>query len=264
VVIKLNNGISGQGNAILELAGLGETLASSRTAFCADDESWPSFQAKIASEGAIVEEMIRGQGLQSPSVQLLISLEGVVEVLSTHDQIMSDAHGQVYFGCRFPARADCRLAIQKAAREVGEVLATEGVIGFVGVDFVVDGHKLFLSEINLRMSATTHPYWMARLVTGSRYDPSGELRLASGACRSYVATDGLKGPCLVGRQPADIIAAVDRYGLAYDSGSATGVTLHLMGALPEAGKMGVTCIAPTVAEADELYGAVRDALRTRP
>ncbi len=59
VVVKLNNGFSGQGNAILDLDGMCHPLPASKTTFCAREESWPSFEAKIEDEGAIVEELLR-------------------------------------------------------------------------------------------------------------------------------------------------------------------------------------------------------------
>jgi len=271
VVAKLNNGFAGQGNAIIELDGLpdplsGSDLTASATTFCALEESWRSFEAKMQDEGAIVEVLVASEGLRSPSVQLQISPDGEVEVLSTHDQILGGPGNQVYLGCRFPARAEYRLAIQADACKVARVLAARGVTGVFGIDFLVDGdpnagYQVILSEINLRMGGTTHPFWMARLAAGGTYDQaSGELRVPGGGARCYVATDNLKSERLVGSRPADIIERVDRAGLAYDPSTATGATLHLLGALPAAGKMGVTCIAPTPGEADDLYQRTVDLL----
>ncbi len=254
VVIKLNNGFSGIGNAILELDGLTDPLAASKTTFCAADESWSSYAAKVVDEGAIVEELLRVPGLCSPSVQLRIAPGGQVEVLSTHDQILGGPEGQVYVGCRFPAEARYRSAIVEEAGRVGAVMATEGVIGSFGIDFLVtsDG-DVYLSEINLRMGGTSHPYWMARLVTGGAYDvTTGEL-VADGRSKCYTATDNLKLAQLAGSDPAGVIAAVDRAGLAFDPSTATGVTLHLLGAVPGHGKMGATCIADSPEAADDLY-----------
>ncbi len=266
VVVKLNNGFSGQGNAIVDLDGADGALTAATTVFCAGEESWPSFAAKIEDEGAIVEELVRGDDLRSPSVQLQISPTGEVEVVSTHDQILGGPGNQVYLGCRFPARTEYRLAIQAEARKVGDVLAAKGVTGVFGIDFLVDGDphaggRITLSEINLRMGGTTHPFWMARLATGGAYDQdSGELRAADGSPRCYVATDTIRSARLVGLRPADVIALVDRTGLAFDPSTGCGVTLHLLGALPRAGKMGVTCIAPTPEEADAMYVRVLAAL----
>jgi hypothetical protein len=88
VVIKLNNGFSGQGNVIVELAGPPRPLPEMKTVFCAPQENWLSYEAKIEAEGAIVEELVRREEMVSPSVQLRITPGSPVEVVSTHDQIL--------------------------------------------------------------------------------------------------------------------------------------------------------------------------------
>lgn len=270
VVVKLNDGFSGQGNAIVELNGdlPPFPIVSSATTFCAAGESWPGYSAKIAQRGAIVEELVRHKAMVSPSVQLRIAPGGVVDVLSTHDQILGGPDNQVYLGCRFPADAAYRLAIQEAGLRVGALLAAEGVLGSFGIDFVIlpaaggtgaPAHDIYLSEINLRMGGTSHPFWMARLATGGTYDQAtGDLRVGNGA-RTYIATDNLKSERLLGVSPADVIETVDKAGLAFDPISRAGVTLHLLGALPGFGKMGLTCVGETLEQADALY---REAVAT--
>ena len=258
VVIKLNNGFSGQGNAIVELTAPTSPLPWSDTTFCASEETWRTYEAKIGAEGAIVEELVRHEPMVSPSVQLRIAPGGAVEVVSTHDQILGGPEGQVYLGCRFPADADYRLEIQESALRVGRVLAGKGVMGSFGIDFLVahgtGGNHVYLSEINLRMGGTTHPFWMARLATGGEYDTGvGELVAPDGRPRRYVATDNIKDLSLVGRTPADVIAAVDEAGLAFDAATGCGATLHLLGALRPHGKMGCTCVAETLDEAEAMY-----------
>jgi hypothetical protein len=254
VVVKLDNGFSGIGNAILEVDGLAEPLAASKTTFCAATESWPSYEAKVRAEVAVVEELLRVPGLQSPSVQMRIGAGGEVEVLSTHDQILGGPEGQVYIGCRFPAVADYRAAIVSEARRVGEVLAGEGVIGSFGIDWLVTpAGDVYLSEINLRMGGTTHPYWMARLAGQATYDAGGELVAAGGNRLCYTATDNIKLAQLEGWRPADVIRLVDGAGLAFDPSTGTGVTLHLLGAVPGYGKLGATCIAGSPEAAGDLY-----------
>lgn len=264
VVIKLNNGFSGQGNAMvaLEATAAESSLVDSPTTFCAPEESWPSFLAKIEAEGAIVEELVRRPGLTSPSVQLRVSTAGGLEVVSTHDQVLGGPGQQVYLGCRFPAEPTYRAAIRDQALKVGRVLAAEGVVGWFGIDFLVvpddSGARIYLSEINLRAGGTTHPFSMARLVTGARYDDAtGEL-LAAGKSKSYMASDNVKSDVLVGVTPARMIDAIDHARLAYDPASRAGATLHLLGALQEFGKMGVTCIADSREDADDLYKQVVD------
>jgi hypothetical protein len=259
VVVKLNNCFSGLGNLILEVDGLADPLPTSKSVFCAEEETWPSYIAKMTDQGAVVEELLRSPDLRSPSAQLRIARDGTLEILSTHDQILGGPQNQVYLGCRFPAHVDYRLSIQEKALRIGEVLARDGVVGSFGIDFLVVGDDIYLSEINLRLGGTTHPFWMARLATGGRYDmATGELRHPDGTARCYVASDNLKSARFKGARPADLIALVDDSGLAFDAASGTGAALHLLGALPLAGKFGTTCIAESPERADDLYRALID------
>jgi hypothetical protein len=262
VVIKLNDGFSGQGNAVVDLGGLNGSLLDSPVVFCAEEESWSSFAAKIAEGGAVVEELLAAPGMVSPSVQLRILPGGEPLVLSTHSQVLGGPNRQVYLGCRVPADAVYRTEIRAAAERVARVLASRGVIGYFGVDFFVVPHgtrqRVYLAEINLRVGGTTHPFGMASLVTQGSYDATSGQLVAGGRTKSYLATDNLKSSRLVGRRPEEVIDQLDRAGLGYDHRRRSGATLHLLGALREYGKMGVTCIGDTAEEARQVY---RDVLR---
>ncbi|MDQ3956416.1 MAG: peptide ligase PGM1-related protein [Actinomycetota bacterium] len=256
-VVKLNNGFSGQGNAVVDLTSFVTTVVETPTVFCASEESWASFRNKIAAEGAIVEEQIKAPGISSPSVQLRIAPGGSIETLSTHDQILGGPDDQVYLGCRFPAREAYRRDILDLALATAEVLADKGVFGVFGIDFIVvprnGSWDVYLSEINLRVGGTTHPFNMALLVTGGAYDfGTGELTV-DGVPKFYISTDNLKAEEYIGMTPEQAIDAIDEAGLAYDSESATGVTLHLMGALQPFGKLGVLAIANSHEAAQALY-----------
>ena len=200
VVIKLNDGFSGQGNAVVDLAGLNGSLLDSPVVFCAEEESWPSFAAKIVEGGAVVEELLDVPGMVSPSVQLRVLPGGVPQVLSTHSQVLGGPNRQVYLGCRFPADPAYRGQIRAAAERVGRVLAARGVIGYFGIDFFVvpsgGREEVYLSEINLRVGGTTHPFGMASLVTDGRYDADAGHLVADGRTKSYLATDNLKSASL--------------------------------------------------------------------
>lgn len=257
MVIKLNNGFSGQGNAIVHLKDIVDPLPQSPTTFCALEETWDSYAAKIAAEGAIVEELAIGPGAFSPSVQLLIGPDSTPQVVSTHDQILGDPDGQVYLGCHFPARLEYRQEIQNCALSIARVLAQKGVIGFFGIDFLAlpagGGYDIYLSEINLRMGGTTHPFAMARRVTGGVYDPKGgELRVGDGP-RCYVASDNLKSNAYRALTPATIIDELTARGLAFDRERGIGVTMHLLGALADHGKCGAICIETSPDRAQDLY-----------
>jgi PGM1 C-terminal domain/ATP-grasp domain len=256
VVMKLNNGFSGQGNAVLEVADIVDPLTRSPTTFCASEESWPSFERKIAAEGGIVEEMVRPHP-HSPSVQVNIAASGEWTVASSHDQILGGPDEQVYLGCRFPAEDSYRADIVTQASLIAEQLAAEGVIGPFGIDFIVlqesHGNRAFLSEINLRMGGTTHPFQTARLATGGKIDQDTGHLLVDGKPKYYVASDNMKSERYVGLSPTELIDRVDRAGLSFDSSSKTGVIMHLFGAVPNYGKLGATCIADTREAAESLF-----------
>jgi PGM1 C-terminal domain len=264
VVVKLNNGFSGQGNAIIDMAHLSSPIQDTPTTFCAQTETWATYTDKIASEGAVVEALAQEPGTVSPSVQLRVGPHGEIEVLSTHDQILGGPDDQVYLGCRFPAQRRYRKAIRDAGLKVAALLAQHGIIGPFGIDFVVppgDGEpEVFLSEINLRMGGTTHPMIMARNLTRARYDSVSDELMAANKPVHYVASDNIKSPAYVGMTPQDAIDAVDDAGLAFDPLTNTGAVLHLLGAIREHGKLGSLCLANSHAQAQDLYGSVIEAL----
>jgi hypothetical protein len=265
-VIKCNEGFSGQGNAIVDLTAMHGSLRDAPITFCAEGEDWTSFEHKVLEEGAIVEELLRVPGMRSPSVQMRIAPDRSYEIVSTHDQILGGPDEQVYLGCSFPADASYRDVIQEAGRLIAVELAGRGVMGAFGIDFVVapstgeEPPQIYLSEINLRMGGTTHPFLMARLATRGHYDEkTGEL-LVDGIAKSYVATDNLKSESYVGLLPEQVVQALDRTGLGFDSATNTGVTLHLLGALKKFGKLGIVAIADSPSDADEMYRGVLEVL----
>ena len=257
VVVKLDQGFSGQGNAILDMDTVTSPLTGSPTTFCAQEETWESFAAKISAEGGIVEELVRSEEILSPSVQMRIAPDGSYEVISTHDQVLGGPDGHVYLGCRFPASEPYRTEIQELGRQIAKVLAARGAMGSFGVDFIIvpegSGRRIYLSEINLRLGGTTHPFLMAEYVTGGTFDQDTGTLLVDGAPREYISTDNLKSESYVGLLPEDLIARIDRAGLAFDPKTGMGVTLHLLGALKRFGKVGMTCIAASRGETDRLY-----------
>ena len=128
LVIKLNEGVAGEGNGIIDLRGLPPAGADDeRTRIAerlerAELEAGVPFQAyaaKLAERGGIVEERIRGAEVRSPSVQMQITPEGDVELLSTHDQLLGGPCGQSYRGCTFPADAAYARDITAMAGAVG-------------------------------------------------------------------------------------------------------------------------------------------------
>jgi hypothetical protein len=155
------------------------------------DEYWEKFRAR----GGVVEERV-GVGadeVRSPSVQLRITPLGKVELLSTHDQMLS---GQSYLGCIFPADPAYAAAITRDAARVGDLLRDAGVIGRFALDFVVTRARssapweTYAIEINLRKGGTTHPFLTLQFLTGGTYDPaSAVFATPNGRKKFLVASD---------------------------------------------------------------------------
>ena len=68
-----------------------------------------------------------------------------------------------------------------------------------------------------------------------------------------MATDNLRATGYRGVLPEDLIDIVTNNGLHYSYRTESGVLFHLIGALSEWGKLGVTVIANSRDEVDELY-----------
>lgn len=284
MVVKLDEGFSGEGNAILDLRPLqsiapGTVGTATRIqalqaaletlSFQCETEQWPHFVAKIHSLGAIAEAFIEGEHKQSPSVQGRITPLGEVEILSTHDQELGGPDGQIFLGCSFPARADYRLAIQAMGQRIGEELAAQGALERYGVDFIAvrrgdpvsPSWDLHAIEINLRKGGTTHPLMAMKMLTEGHFNPEdGLFYTKQEQVRYYRASDNLQKPHYQGLLPSDLMDIIVSNRLHFNSILGVGVAFHLMGCLSEYGKLGLTCIGTSPNHANELYDQVVAAL----
>ena len=159
------------------------------------------------------------------------------------------------------------MAIQTRSILVGEVLAKQDVVSRFGVDFLAykdapeDPWKLTALEINLRVLGTTHPFLALQFLTGGTLDPdTGEFVSLSGRPKFYMATDNLRAATYRGVLPEDLIDIVTDNGLHYSHRTESGVLFHLIGALSEYGKLGLTVIASSPEEVADLYGRTLDVL----
>ena len=268
-IVKLNEGVSGSGNAVVTLTGLpspGSPGERAEVMTCLrsmelEDKSIPFevYVAKFAEGGGIVEERITGQEVQSPSVQLRVLPSGEVELLSTHDQLLGGPSGQMYLGCVFPAAAAYARLITGHAEQIGQRLAREGALGRFAVDFVVvrdsgGSWTPYAIELNLRRGGTTHPFLTLQFLTDGRYDPATAIfTTPRGREKHLVATDHLESPNLRGLSPADLFDIVARHGLHFDQSRQEGIVFHMISCLTEHGRLGMTAVGDTPAEADRRY-----------
>ncbi|MDX1605096.1 MAG: peptide ligase PGM1-related protein, partial [Candidatus Competibacterales bacterium] len=256
-VVKLDEGFSGEGNALFDYDGLAADAGLERRireelprrlGFTADQETWDDYRSKLEQMGGIVECFVDGAENRSPSVQCRIDPRGRIELISTHEQVLGGPSNQIFLGCLFPADAHYRQDLQEAGLRIAAALRDQGVIGRFGVDFVAcreqDRWRLHALEINLRKGGTTHTYMMLQYLTDGRYDPeTGLYRTRNGQPRYYYATDNLHSDAYRGLTPEDLIDIAVEHGLHFHGASQQGVVFHLIGALSEFGKLGMVCVA---------------------
>ncbi|MGP1382089.1 MAG: peptide ligase PGM1-related protein [Thainema sp.] len=280
IVVKLDEGFSGQGNALMNLQPLAHVAphqvshkervaeilpAFEHLSFQSDTETWQHFGGRIPELGAIAEAFIEGDQKRSPSVQGRITPVGDVEILSTHDQILGGPDGQIFLGCSFPADEAYRLSLQKMGMRVGQTLADKGALGRYSVDFLAiprqDGNRtewdLQAIEINLRMGGTTHPFMALKLLTNGRYEPStGLFYNQQGHPKYYIASDNLQKERYRGLLPSDLMDIMVEHQLHFNTGTETGSVFHLIGCLSEFGKLGLTSIGNSPQQAEDLYNQI--------
>lgn len=293
VVIKLNEGFSGEGNAMFDLRKIPDFRSMDRAAkvvaikrafaekdtaaapdshplaFEAPKENWQHFSSQIRKMGAIAELFVDGKTKTSPSVQVYVGPDGKVEVLSTHEQILGGKNGQVYLGASFPADAAYRVALAKAGRKIGERLAAKGVVGRFAVDFLavqnpIDSAKWDLEaiEVNLRSGGTTHPTNTLKLLVDGKYDEStGLMTDRHGKSKFYVATDNAVFDNIKGLSVQQLERVARRAGVHWNKRSREGAVFHMLGALKNYGKCGFTAIGDSPEQAQKIYDRTLAMLR---
>jgi PGM1 C-terminal domain/ATP-grasp domain len=283
MMVKLNEGVSGEGNAVIDLTGLPSPCAQATAdkpvaeggdpgrekaavedrlramKFESKEVTYKSYMKKLQERNGVVEERIMGEEFRSPSVQLRITPLGKVELLSTHDQLLGGPTGQSYLGCVFPADTAYAPLITREAAKVGKRLAKEGVIGRFALDFVVvrakDGTwEPYAIEINLRKGGTTHPFLTLQFLTDGTYDTAtGIFTAPNGQQKFFVASDHVESPRYRTLTPDDLFDIVVRHDLHFDQTRQTGVVFHMMSALGELGRTGLTAVGNSHEDAKEIY-----------
>jgi PGM1 C-terminal domain len=266
-VVKMNDGFSGDGNAIFSYKGIEEQAdwkqwikeqLPKRLVLVAEDLSYDMFIKKYNDMGGIVEVFLEGERKESPSVQCRVTPLGLCEVLSTHDQLLGGESGQVYIGAQFPASREYAADIGRMGKVVAEAFRDKGVLGRFAIDFISikekDIWKHYAIEVNLRKGGTTHPYLMLQFLTDGEYNAEkGIYYTANGQPRYYFASDNLKSEHYTGLTPHDLIDIAMIHDLHYDGTSQEGVMFHLVGALSQYGKLGVICIGSSPERARFFY-----------
>ncbi|HXJ48621.1 MAG TPA: peptide ligase PGM1-related protein [Candidatus Acidoferrum sp.] len=263
LVIKQDHAGGGHGNALVTVdQALSDVEVRDRIFQLRPDDprfSPEMFLTRLEQKGGVVEERLIGDEVWSPSVQLHIHPDGKVLVNSTHEQVLGGATGQSYAGCRFPADGPYAATIARHADAIGHYLADHGVIGYVGIDFVVtrsgggDWHA-FAIEINPRMTGTVHHFETLRHLTRGVYDAdAGLFRLSDRSSRHYVGSDDLSVDGLKNLRPGDLPGLVRDTDIAWNPTRQRGVLFHTISAVAVTGTVGVTAIGESPDDAESLH-----------
>ncbi|NUO03530.1 MAG: ATP-grasp domain-containing protein [Saprospiraceae bacterium] len=263
-VVKMNDGFSGEGNAVYryseavrdsdDLAQQIQANLPKQLSIVAEGVSYPVFMEKYSSMGGIVEVFIEGAVKESPSVQCRINPLGVSEIISTHDQLLGGESGQVFLGATFPANIEYTREIAETGKIIADELLKYGVLGRFGIDFISvkeeTGWKHYAIEINLRKGGTTHPFLMLEFLTGGQFNwKDGVYTMPNGQTRCYFASDNVMSEKYKGLTPHDLIDIAHCNRIQYDGATQCGVMFHMIGALSQYGKLGMVCIGKTIQEA---------------
>lgn len=279
-VVKLNDGFSGEGNALFWFEppsgeGVGTLHGADLRAwvrerlpglrFEAKAEHWERYLCKFKQMQGVVEAFVEGADKRSPSSQNRVNALGVAMPISTHDQVLGGPSGQVFLGCTFPADDAYRLDIQRDGLRIAEVLAKKGVVSRFATDFVSvkeeGAWRHYAIEVNLRKGGTTHPFLTLRFLTDGAYDEgTGLFHSQSGRTKYYYASDSVQSDAYKGLSPRDLVDIAVEHELHFHAASERGVVFHLIGALSEFGKLGMVCIGDNPQQAEFLYRKTRGVL----
>ncbi len=113
---------------------------------------------------------------------------------------------------------------------------------------------VFPADSAYRLRIQEDPYLALQFLTGGQLDPATGLFLSpSGHTKYYRATDNLHGEIYRGLLPEDLLEILTVSKLHYSHATESGVLFHLIGALSQFGKVGLTAIANSPAEVDDIY-----------
>ena len=264
VVVKHDDSGAGDGNVVVPVR-TPDGRAASPDVLHRTLEALPDWYLADLRNGGVVEELVTGEDVRSPSAQVDLLPDGETRLIATHDQVLGGDNGQVFLGCRFPAAAPYAPEIARHAEAVGRRLAAAGALGRAAVDVVTarqaDGSwRTFALEINLRKGGTTHPFAALRNLVPGRYDAADGRWVADldGLPRTYVCTDNLVDPDWWGLAPGRVIDAVRAADLSFEHRTGTGVLLHMLSGLDVDGRIGVIAIGRDHDHADHLFSRTRE------
>lgn len=201
--------------------------------------------------GGVVEQWI-DDVVASPSVQFDVLPDGLIDINSTYDQVLS---GVMYKGGKSPAHQLYARELISLASKIGPHVYKYGCLSKVSVDTVAkksrDGCTLYAVEINVRCGGTSHPTAMAYGTCGAQINRSdGSVRTPDGRRLFIESHDNLQDDAWIGCEPYAIIQAIKKHNLAFNG--ERGIIGHLFSTLKTYGKTGGTFMARSPEDATKL------------
>ena len=208
-IVKLNDGVAGRGNAVVDLQGVPAPGSAGERPSSATRVGPMALRAPGRRSSRLPRPARGGRRHRRGAHRAASSCAARASSCASRRSARSRCSrrttscsagrsGQTYLGCRFPADFGYARAITAEAAKVGERLAREGVLGRFAVDFVVvrdagGAWTPYAIELNLRKGGTTHPFLTLQFLTDGAYDPGTALFTApSGREKHLVATDHLE------------------------------------------------------------------------
>lgn len=273
-VLKHNFSISGFGNAVIDLTELQAALQSGReldnpfqrwvtdsipawVKLVHEQQSWASYLERFQAEGGVLEEFVEGDPC---SVEVRIDLDGTVDVIGTHDELMGGENAQTYVGCRFPASQRLAQALGEAGKRLGDWMASQGVVGRFTANFLATPKNgkhleaLYAVDVHLRKGNTTLPLRTLQLLSGGSYDATtGIFTSDRGQELCYLSSDHFGAGQFRGMVPRDLLEIVTCSRYHYNSANHSGAVFHMLNGVAELGQVGITCIERRPELAERLY-----------
>lgn len=138
-------------------------------------------------------------------------------------------------------------------------MAQKGVTDHFTVTFVAtktqDNQWLLTAiEIKLRQGGTTHSMMALKALTNGEYSINEAcFKSLTGKQKFYIASDEICDENLRSLLPIDVVEHFSKSDLQFNSNTERGVVFHLLGSMSKYGRVGVTCIADSHEEAEEIF-----------
>eukprot|EP01062_Namystynia_karyoxenos_P008261 TRINITY_DN12903_c0_g1_i2.p1 TRINITY_DN12903_c0_g1~~TRINITY_DN12903_c0_g1_i2.p1 ORF type:complete len:950 (+),score=248.72 TRINITY_DN12903_c0_g1_i2:105-2954(+) len=276
-LIKIDHEFGGRGLAYLDTGRL-QSLAQAEADACSASETrervylelrdniarrakivtptlypdWAAFVQDFNTHGGVLEA-VPPDCVSSPTAHIFISPDGVVELLSVQEQMLSPQY--CCTGVRWPQTSVPHEAVRDAALSVGSVCYQKKVMGHVSMDFVVYRNKqqqlrMWAVDLDLHLTGPALAHRLFEFTAGCKADP------ATGTCYAeaqtgpqqlvhrplcYAYSGLLYHPYIGALRHSVFFNHCRQRGLAFDAATRTGTIFHLVDTLLK-GCVGALCI----------------------